>query len=126
MNFLSFLYFGNNAGITCYAVCMTSISSLYTSGSICPTSQDQALCDLIASTNIASKSGSNQWSCDSSGFPSSDPCVVMWPGLTCSNGAVVSMNLNDLGIVGTISTSLGLLFSVRNLYLNSNNLSGNI
>ena len=126
MNFLYDINFENNVGITCYAVCMTSISYLNTSGLICPTSQDQALCDLIASTNIASNYGSNQWSCDSSGFPSSDPCVVMWPGLTCSNGAVVRMDMCCNGLSGTIPSTFGLLTSLTYLQLGYNYLFGTI
>ena len=112
---LRYFNFQTNPGISCYAGCLTSVYTLTTSGRICaqsPTPQDKALCGFIASTNIASKSGYNEWVCDSSRMTIGDPCYPLWTGLTCLNRLITRMDLDSLGFTGSIPPELGQISSL--------------
>lgn len=54
-------------------------------------------------------------------------CVDMWTGVACSvQGQVLSIDLSNYGLIGTISGSLGNLTSMKSLKLNNNSLTGSI
>ena len=95
----------DNPGIACSLDCLTTIPNKLLPSLIChdPTSQEIALCSFIAATNIASKSGYNEWSCTSAGITKTDPCSSpIWSGLSCSSGSIVSINLYYVHISGMI------------------------
>ncbi|KAL9238362.1 hypothetical protein vseg_012793 [Gypsophila vaccaria] len=54
-----------------------------------------------------------------------DPCVS-WIGITCSNGNITTVNLEKMGLNGTISPDLASLKSLQRLVLSNNNLTGTI
>lgn len=51
--------------------------------------QDKALCGLIAATDV--QSIKSQWSCNSTGFTSTNPCSPVWSTLICSGNVITSM-----------------------------------
>ncbi|KAK9049101.1 hypothetical protein SSX86_031933 [Deinandra increscens subsp. villosa] len=51
-----------------------------------------------------------------------DPCGESWRGVTCEGSAVVSIQLPDLGIDGTLGYLLSGLTSLRTLDLSGNNI----
>ncbi|KAK7362640.1 hypothetical protein VNO77_04758 [Canavalia gladiata] len=63
---------------------------------------------------------------------SGDPCRPKgnsWTGVTCSNGfvaRVVTLNLTNAGLTGSLSPSIGHLTALVNLWLGGNNLSGTV
>ena len=97
---LTFFQFNNNAGITCYADCLSSVTTLQTSGIVCPPDQDIGICGIIAATDIASITNYDEWACDTSGFTTTDPCAGPWTGVTCASGVVDKVDLNNKGISG--------------------------
>ena len=92
--------FHSNAGITCYADCLSSVTGLSTSGIVCPSAQDIGICGIIGATDIASIANYDEWACDTSGFTTTDPCTGPWTGVTCTAGVVDNMNLGIKGISG--------------------------
>ncbi|XP_010528574.1 PREDICTED: receptor protein kinase TMK1-like [Tarenaya hassleriana] len=54
-----------------------------------------------------------------------DPCAS-WIGITCSNGNITVINLEKMGLNGTISPELGSIRSLQRLVLGGNNLTGTI
>ncbi|KAK4284611.1 hypothetical protein QN277_001417 [Acacia crassicarpa] len=63
---------------------------------------------------------------------SGDPCLPKensWTGVQCSEGfisQVISVNLTEVGLSGSLSPSIGHLTALKNLWLPGNNLSGEI
>ncbi|XP_039144975.1 probable LRR receptor-like serine/threonine-protein kinase At1g67720 [Dioscorea cayenensis subsp. rotundata] len=63
---------------------------------------------------------------------SGDPCMPKessWTGVSCSEGKfarVVSINLTNFGLVGTLPQSIGKLTAVKRIWLGGNKLHGNI
>ncbi|WCJ23719.1 Leucine-rich repeat (LRR) family protein [Euphorbia peplus] len=61
-----------------------------------------------------------------------DPCMphlYSWTGVTCSNGSrirVVALNLTSMGISGSLTTSIGRMSALTDLWLGNNNFSGPI
>ncbi|XP_041023290.1 protein STRUBBELIG-RECEPTOR FAMILY 8-like isoform X2 [Juglans microcarpa x Juglans regia] len=55
-----------------------------------------------------------------------DPCSESWKGITCEGSAVVSIEISELGLNGTMGYSFSDLKSLRKLNLAGNNLSGNL
>ncbi|CAI9783345.1 unnamed protein product [Fraxinus pennsylvanica] len=56
-----------------------------------------------------------------------DPCQGSWLGVGCDpKGKVISINLPNYNISGTLSPSIGSLDSLTHIHLESNNLSGPI
>jgi len=51
-------------------------------------------------------------------------CQSPWPGVTCSRGTVVGLNLKALGVGGKLRSSIGLLTRLTTLVLSSNAISG--
>ncbi|KAG0495961.1 hypothetical protein HPP92_000652 [Vanilla planifolia] len=57
--------------------------------------------------------------------PASEVCPFNWYGVQCNGNRVISITLNDLGLVGNISlSSLAHMHMLRNLSLANNQLSG--
>ncbi|XP_010551437.1 PREDICTED: receptor protein kinase TMK1 [Tarenaya hassleriana] len=54
-----------------------------------------------------------------------DPCVS-WIGITCSNGNITVINLEKMGLNGTISPLFGSIKSLQRIVLGGNNLTGTI
>ena len=97
---LTYFVFQNNAGITCYADCLSSVTTLQTSGTVCPPSaQDIGICGIIAATDIASIANYDEWACGTSGFTTTDPCAGPWTGVTCASGVVDQISLT-VGLAG--------------------------
>ena len=70
------------------------------------TSQDDALCGLIAASDIASQSGYSMWQCTTDGLTSTDPCTEDWEDTDCDGGFVDEITLSNAkfsGITGHIS-----------------------
>ena len=89
--------------------------------------QVQAICDLVASTNVASVT-SGSWNC-SHGLPVTPVCVgstSTWAGVTCKYGLVAQVNLKGLHLKGFLPTSIGGLSGLGALNLGSNSLTGTI
>ncbi|KAK6929996.1 Malectin-like domain [Dillenia turbinata] len=61
-----------------------------------------------------------------------DPCLpsqYSWTGITCSTGSqirVISLNLTDLGLSGTLSPSIANLTALSTILLGNNSISGSI
>jgi len=51
-------------------------------------------------------------------------CQSPWPGVTCSRGTVVGLNLKAVGVGGKLRSSAGLLTGLTTLALSSNAISG--
>ena len=108
MSTLSVLLFQDNDELTCYPTCLSTVTELEAGSvsGVCPSLQDDAICGLIAATDISTKSTYDMWSCNSTGFPSTDPCGLVgggsvWGGLACDgSGNANSINLVDLEIEG--------------------------
>ena len=97
---LATFVFQNNAGITCYADCLSFVTTLATSGTVCPSVQDIGICGIIAATDIASITNYDEWACTTSGFTLTDPCAGPWTGITCTAGVVDYVYLHTKGISG--------------------------
>ncbi|GLT57675.1 hypothetical protein SLA2020_306300 [Shorea laevis] len=54
-----------------------------------------------------------------------DPCAD-WVGITCSNGGIIIVNFQKMGLTGTISPDFASLKSLQRLVLADNNLTGSI
>jgi len=84
------------------------------------------MCALLSAMNIASRTG-NTWSCLSGN--ARQVCLgssSSWVGVTCKNGLVTQIKLNDLGIKGSLPSELGLLSSLSVLDFSGNSVSGTI
>lgn len=56
-----------------------------------------------------------------------NPCQVSWLGVGCdTNGKIITLNLPNSNLSGTLSPSVAHLDSLSYIYLQSNNLSGKI
>jgi len=64
------------------------------------TIQDNALCGLIAATTVSNYY--TDWSCDTNGIVSTDPCTTLWKNVVCASSAVVSITVNDKRITGIL------------------------
>ena len=87
----------------------------------CPTVQDTALCGIVTSTNVGSIY--TEWSCNSLGLPSTDPCGVssghVWRMLSCENETVIGIT-NFSGFSGLFPSSVNGLSSLRELSIHDN------
>ena len=97
---LATFQFHANAGITCYAGCLSSVTTLQTSGTVCPSAQDIGICGFIGATDIASIAGYGMWACNTTGVTTTDPCTGPWTGVTCTAGVVDIVELANTGISG--------------------------
>ena len=75
-----------------------------------PTFQDNGLCGLIASTNIAALTTYSKWTCSNFGNTTSNPCSPTWPGISCSGGFVANITIGNIAL-------RGLNYWCRSLYL---------
>lgn len=98
-----------------------------------PTAQDNALCGLIAATEVHESpriptSGKYMWQCTPEGIVANDPCnsTVFWAGVTCRNDVLVDIDLSTYTIKGTIPPSIGELTTLTKLVLSSNCMNGTI
>ena len=66
--------------------------------------QDNAICSLIAATNVESLLFTLLWSCTSSGTTSSNPCNILslWGGISCTGGYISAISLSGAGLTGAI------------------------
>ncbi|CAI9110281.1 OLC1v1010275C1 [Oldenlandia corymbosa var. corymbosa] len=55
-----------------------------------------------------------------------DPCGSGWLGITCNNGSITIVNLEKMGLIGTISPVFSSLKSLQRLVLANNNFTGTI
>lgn len=125
----------NNPNIKCYPKCLSTMadSERITGGlSTCPSgipARDDALCALIAATNIGNLTAFEDWKCSPTGYTSTDPCDVsrVWNGLTCNaDGNITSMSMGGVGLIGSLPSELGRLQYLEYLSLPSNQLNGSI
>ena len=84
----------NNPLLTCLPSCTTvEINTYILTLNTCPTAQEYALCKIIAHTNVDEYY--SEWSCDSNGFPMTDPCDINskgWGMLNCQDGQIVQIS----------------------------------
>ena len=88
-------------------------------------SSDFAFCEMAAVFNPAAY-GRSGWSC-SGGVPKVQICsgsTPMWGGVLCNAGWAISIMLAELGMTGSIPTSVGLLSRLNTLDLHSNAIVG--
>ena len=94
----------SNPFIRCAPSCLTTVTNSVLPSTVldaCPSFQDDALCGLIAATNIESLTNYNEWSCDTDGFTITDPCaIIVWDGVICNDGYVSSVNLESITLSG--------------------------
>ena len=82
---------------------------------IAQTVQDNALCGLIAATNIATKFEYDEWTCTTDGLTSTNPCEILnlWNGISsCTNGYAGTVVLQSAGLIGKLFAVCCLLFVV--------------
>ncbi|CAN4083735.1 unnamed protein product [Withania somnifera] len=79
----------------------------------------QALQVLYASLN--SPSQLSNWKANGG-----DPCGESWKGITCQASSVVSIQIPDLGLDGTLGYMLNGLTSLKNLDMSGNNIHDSI
>jgi len=92
--------------------------------------QGSVLCDLAAAVNAASVNVLSNWICTAN-IPNTPICngsISSWGYyIGCSsNGFVSSINVSNLGLRGSLPTSLGQLSSLTALRAYSNSLSGTL
>ena len=124
---LQVLYLNANPGIACAPLCVSSISNSTRSvpSTICVYPQDTGLCGLIAATNIHSISGYSQWSCASSGYTATNPCLSpVWNGLSCNGINVNSVNFANIVLSGSITSAIGSISGLSYINLEGNKLIG--
>lgn len=86
------------------------------------------LCDMTKSIP-AVLSLSTPWVCpDTSQISANAWCSPAWLGLLCSDPAknIVEIDLNSLGLRGSIPNSIGTISTLRRLFLQTNNIVGTI
>ena len=119
----------NNPSLTCYPSCLNSATNFYYNNQLksslrCPSAQDSGVCGLISATNVGSVH--SEWSCDTSGVPSTPPCGLgngsSWSMLSCVNGEVVGIH-DFSGFSGSFPSSLNLLTSLSYLDIHDNDFT---
>lgn len=89
------------------------------------TTQDIAICGLIAGLKNINSIGFAGWTC--TGGVAINLCSYMWTGVSCNlHAQVKSIDLSGYALTGTISPALGNLPALTSLKLNQNQLSGPI
>ena len=130
-NIDSLTYLSVSQNSTCYHPCFGNTTNIDLVSNLitCPTTQENAICAIVAATNIVSIAGYDEWNCDASGYPATEPCAVdnAWSGLTCDveTLTVVAINFRNSSVVGTLPESLGNLGELSFLDLGYNSLYGN-
>ena len=95
----------SNPLISCAPECLTTVSGSQLPNNIlsqCPSAQDDILCGLVAATNISFVGNYNEWSCDTNGITTTNPCATgaVWEGITCDDGLVNNLYLNNAFLTG--------------------------
>lgn len=90
----------------------------------CPAVTEIPQVECEALVQLYNQTGGEFWVNRSGWLFSSTPC--QWAGLTCENGRVVSLDLANNNLTGSIPAEIGNLTALRYLGLNVNNLSGEI
>jgi hypothetical protein len=121
----------DNDRLTCYPSCLNNISTTNFGNAVpdgCPSDVANALCGLVAATNIATAFNGthSMWACDSGGEPESNVCV--WEGVSCSGANVVQLYLNHpaADLAGSIPLTIGSLTTMTNFNVDSNLLNGTL
>ena len=80
--------------------------------------QAEALCDLIQSSTISKVSG--RWSCKNP-----YPCVSpRWHGISCHGHYVITIELEDMKIAGSLPPSISKLSKLQSLNIHGNDFFG--
>ena len=100
------IHIQDNAGLTCYPECLSSVPIQYlgTLTQYCPSYTDHAICNVIASTNVATLDPS--WECRVNGTMLTDPCKDNWSYVNCSNGYIDHLYFKNSGLTGTATKAL--------------------
>lgn len=85
--------------------------------------EDVALCNIAQATNLPKIYHQSGWRCVS-GVP--EPSICSWKGVTCSSSRVVRLNLEKIGVTGSLPDSIGDLVELTELNIFENNFSGSI
>jgi hypothetical protein len=91
--------------------------------------QTMSMCALATGLTVKTQLISFGWACNGS-IPVLSVCS--WTGVTCLSGAVVSIDIHNKGLQGTLATEVGILGSLTKLYIgnpsntNKNMISGTI
>jgi hypothetical protein len=95
--------------------------------SACPSStlQRQSMCDLRNGFVVAGVSTAPaSWACTNR-VPASEPCT--WAGVVCDSACnFITFNLGNAGIGGTLSSSIGNLATLQNIFLYGNSIGGSM
>lgn len=88
-----------NTQMFCSPACLTTVNTLEVPA-ICTTFQDDALCGVVAATEVWSYY--TDWVCNIHGLPTVNPCGngTAWNGLSCDGGYVVSIDFGGLEVAG--------------------------
>ncbi|CAH2078296.1 unnamed protein product [Thlaspi arvense] len=106
---------GDRAMVTVLILFIASISGFSVVRCVTDPSDVQALQVLYTSLN--SPSQLTNWK-----NGGGDPCGESWKGITCEGSAVVSIDMSDLGVSGTLGYLLSDLMSLRKLDVSGNNI----
>ena len=86
---------------------------------------DRGLCGFIAATMVYQQTGGgNSWTCNKNGTLAGNPCK--WGATSCVGTALVSLDMSNLNVGGTIPTSIGYLSTLTILVLTGNSVGGTI
>jgi hypothetical protein len=122
------LNFQNSPALQCYPSCLAnSVQYLYSDsvqeGDRCPTDQEQGLCGIISSTDVASFY--SEWSCGDLGIPLTNPCgsnldgYGAWSMVNCEGDLVIGIDELS-GLSGTFPRSINKLTSLTYLDIHGN------
>jgi len=88
-----------------------------------PVAANHPLCDIAASTGgVLTQLTNRPWKC-TAGQPTNNANVCSWSGVVCTAGTVEALRLSKMGLVGSISSSIGRIYSVSYLELSYNQLT---
>jgi len=64
--------------------------------------QDTPLCSFIATTNLDTLTGYDEWGCSAGGFTTTDPWTGggEWAGVSCTNNFVTAIAMDGVGLTG--------------------------
>jgi len=82
------------------------------------------MCDLTASLNVKLTS----WKC-TNGIPVASVCsgsTSTWTGVTCTSGDVTAIDIRSNSLLGTLSSTIGLLTSLTLFRVGTNDITGTI
>jgi hypothetical protein len=121
------MFGGSICTLLVFLVCIIQASAV-------PTARDNALCGLIAATQVFDSPRippalrPYQWQCTPAGITAFDPCnsTKFWTGITCRQGVLVDIDLSTFTIKGTIPPSIGELTTLTKLALSSNCMNGTL